>query len=550
MKEKYLDLIEKVVACYSDSHIEKYIENVLENGIEEHGFPRLTANLGILIANGRRHNLKNVFINMMNICCREIPDSADRKEYIGNDFSVKEIVLCILELEEKQAVDGRLTLKWRDELSKIVPKNTYKAIATNPPSPINNWAAFGAASEQLRKFAKISDESDFINTQIASQLLSFDENGMYKDPHQPIVYDLVTRLQLSTAIYFGYRGEHYAALCKNLEKSAEITLKMQSVTGEIPYGGRSNQFLHNETFYCAICEFYAWYFLKKGDLKMAQKFKFAAKNAFSYVLHCLEKTAFTHVKNCFEISTMFGCEEYAYYDKYMVTAASWAYLAYKMCEDANPFDERENYVSETSEDFHKVFLKFGNYFAEYDYCADTKYDSTGLGRLHKKGVPSQLAISLPFAKEPNYRIDIKNGSDFSICGGSNNAFSYDDNTKVSLWQKEITKSFVSATFKCLSSEKTYYEKYILSDSGLKIEVEGDDIAIAFPVFEFDGTDHTKITLFENTIKTEYKGFACTYTSSCPITLTDELLANRNGHYLKAFIRGNKKISLSINLKEQ
>ena len=34
-------------------------------------------------------------------------------------------------------------------------------------------------------------------------------------------------------------------------KSADITLAMQSATGEIPFGGRSNQFLHNETFYAA-----------------------------------------------------------------------------------------------------------------------------------------------------------------------------------------------------------------------------------------------------------------------------------------------------------
>lgn len=80
---------------------------------------------------------------------------------------------------------------------------------------------------------------------------------MYRDPNEPMVYDYVTRLQLAVALYFGYDGESKKALEEELLKSAEITLNMQSVTGEIPFGGRSNQFLHNETAYAALCEYYA-----------------------------------------------------------------------------------------------------------------------------------------------------------------------------------------------------------------------------------------------------------------------------------------------------
>lgn len=76
---------------------------------------------------------------------------------------------------------------------------------------------------------------------------------MYRDPHEPIVYDMVTRLQLAMALYFGFEGECAKRLEEHLEKSADLTLKMQSITGEIPFGGRSNQFLHNETFYAALC---------------------------------------------------------------------------------------------------------------------------------------------------------------------------------------------------------------------------------------------------------------------------------------------------------
>ena len=52
-KEEYLDLMEAAVSAYSDGHIARYIETVERDGVQEHGFPRLAANLGILLANGR-----------------------------------------------------------------------------------------------------------------------------------------------------------------------------------------------------------------------------------------------------------------------------------------------------------------------------------------------------------------------------------------------------------------------------------------------------------------------------------------------------------------
>ena len=101
MKELYIDMMEKVVGAYTDSHIRRYTAEVKEHGLEEHGFPRLTANLGILIAHGRKQELKKDFIEMMNLCCSEIPTARTRNgNRVGNDFSVKEIVFCILELEK------------------------------------------------------------------------------------------------------------------------------------------------------------------------------------------------------------------------------------------------------------------------------------------------------------------------------------------------------------------------------------------------------------------------------------------------------------------
>jgi hypothetical protein len=103
-KTEYLDLMEQVVTAYSIEQIEDYIQRVRQRGVWEHGFPRLGANIGILIAHGRLLHLKGHFLEIMELCCRDIPVSAPECEHRGNDFSVKEICWCLLELEKTMGI--------------------------------------------------------------------------------------------------------------------------------------------------------------------------------------------------------------------------------------------------------------------------------------------------------------------------------------------------------------------------------------------------------------------------------------------------------------
>lgn len=91
MKEKYIDLIEKAMDAYTAEHIKKYCESTFFCGITEHGFPRLTSNLGILISHGRKMEYKDILKKMMDFCCKEIPTALIKNPGIGvgNDFSVK-----------------------------------------------------------------------------------------------------------------------------------------------------------------------------------------------------------------------------------------------------------------------------------------------------------------------------------------------------------------------------------------------------------------------------------------------------------------------------
>lgn len=556
--KNYIDIMEKVLEAYTVEQIRNYTGTVEENMISEHGFPRLCANIGILVSNGRKTELKEDFIHMMNLCCEQIPFArAKNGGTVGNDFSVKEIVFCLLEAEKSGLFSKELTDKWRNDLSKINPYDTYTRIAPIPAEPVNNWAAFGAASEQLRKYAGIGDESAFIENQVKSQLFSFDENGMYRDPHEPMVYDAVTRLQLATLLYFGYNGKFKDKLEEHFIKSADITLEMQSVTGEIPYGGRSNQFLHNEAFYAALCEFYAGFFKKRGDYEKAGLFKYAAQKAVDYLVPWLQRENVTHIKNNYPADSGYGCEGYAYFDKYMITTGSWLYLAYAMCDDkinaVEPPKKYRNFVSETSEHFHKVLLRYGDYYAEYDTNADYHYDATGLGRIHKKGIPSVLCLTSPITAHSNYKLDIENSTDFSICAGikTENGFEYahDGKTKYTLTSKGVTEHCSYAVFECTREDgSSYTETLTLSDEGAKLTVKGKGkLAITFPAFLYDGKTETSVTQTENSLSVTYNGYTCTYITDGKITDRNIIAANRNGHYKLYIAEGEKEITLEIKM---
>ena len=67
MKERYIALMDRALDAYTKEHIESYYQSVLQDGLKEHGFPRLTANIGVLIAHRRRRELLPLFIKGKNL---------------------------------------------------------------------------------------------------------------------------------------------------------------------------------------------------------------------------------------------------------------------------------------------------------------------------------------------------------------------------------------------------------------------------------------------------------------------------------------------------
>ncbi len=556
-KSKYLDIVEMAVDAYSPEHIASYLKDIREKGIEEHGFPRLAANLGLLIAAGRRTSPddKATFKAMMDECCEQMATAKKRNGgRVGNDFTVKEVILCLYEVERAHIFPKETTDAWRAGIARCVPKSTYSCIPRLDDPVAHNWAIFAGASEQLRCHAGLGGDPAFVERQFAGQLRFFDSNGMYKDPNQPLVYDGVTRLQLMLALRYGYNGPSRKFLERQFLKSAEPTLLVLSTTGELPFGGRSNQFLHNEGFVVAVCEWYAGWFKERGDMRMAQRFRAAARRAVESLAYWTRAKPLHHVKNRFPRDSRYGCEEYGYFDKYMVTLGSWATLAYLFADetipDADLPEDSKATTFVTTPDFHMAFMKAGEYCAQFDAPADGHYDGSGIGRIHRRGAPPPLALSVPFAKKPHYGLDVTNATPLAIMPGW---------LRDGKWMYSYEGLYTNLTASAADGRARMVVEVVheasplrlsceVSDEGVEIVLAGDgELALVLPVFEFDGERKTNVRAGENTVEVSLDGWTCRYETNGTMVDTGLVYGNRNGHYRRYEARAGGRLRVVVKM---
>ncbi|MBR7107715.1 MAG: hypothetical protein IKC89_04800 [Lentisphaeria bacterium] len=561
-KSYYFDLMEKTLSAYSMEHIDRYFEQVKREGLTEHGFPRLTANIGILIAHGRRTDLKERFLAMMDFCCQQIP-----KVIAANEFSIKEIIFCMEELEKVQAVPNAKLEEWKNNLKTADPYNCYSHTAKKKEDIVHNWAAFGMLSEYMRKKAGITNapNDDFIDLQAYSQIRHIDANGMYRDPGCPMVYDFVTRGLFALLLHEGYQGQYKDIWQNALERSAIATLEMISVNGELPVGGRSHQFLHNEAHVALMMEFYAGMFARKGDMETAGKYRTAAVRALKNISSWLNKNPISHIRNRFPIESKYGCEKYAYFDKYMITAASFLYAASRFCDESIPpveLDDNKGMTLQTSDDFHMLFLRAGEYSVQYDYDArqyyngEKYYDCSGVTRIHKKGAPSEICMSVSCPGKSSYSVDIKDPFPLSIapgvCEKGQWIYATDMAVKHTVKSHSAQGNTANAEVECsFPGGETVTSSYTLNSEGLTIRLKGSNaIRCLLPVFRFNGETHTKVQQEGNKLTIEFEGYVCT----CQVlngTLKDleKPARNRNGHYDAFAAEGKENLTVKISIEK-
>jgi hypothetical protein len=318
-----------------------------------------------------------------------------------------------------------------------------------------------------------------------------------------------------------------------------MTLAMQSPCGEVPFGGRSNQFLHNEAWLCIVLEYEAKRYKREGNAALAACCKAASVRALDAVGVWLDKSPIRHVKNRFPTETKFGCEDYAYFDKYMITVASFLYAAYSICDDTIVPDTSPDVsptVALTSQYFHKLFLKAGGYGLEFDLDADPLYDANGLGRIHRAPAPSAICLSCPAPANPIYTVDeaepfalsltpaVKDGSSWCLGAGAS--------CSRTVLTYEATEIDARASILCrFANEQTVEESYLVSECGVEISLRGKgEIGYALPAFLFDGETETEIFASENSLTVAYGNHICRYVTDGKIIDLGRTAANRNGRY--------------------
>ncbi len=546
----YISLMEKALSAYSESDIRRYFENVGKEGLKEHGFPRLTANLGILIANGRKRSLIPLFSEMAELCTREIP-----RVRAANEFSVHELTSMLCELRKSRVIPVSTLSVWSKRLCDIRPRECYTRFAEDKFDRVNNWGIFSLYSEFTRSRLGAEIDMGFVDLQIENQLRCFDSNGMYRDPGCPMVYDLVARALFSLLLYAGYNGRYAKQIDEHLKKAGLLTLRMQGASGEIAYGGRSAQLIFNEAILAIVLEYEAARYKRDGDIYTAGLFKAACRKALKKLNEGLSESPMSHVKNRFPRGSGIGCEEYAYFEKYMTTVASYLYMARSVSDGGISIRQEERaFALSLSEGFHKVFLSAGEYSAELDTNADPRYDCSGLGRLIRNGAPSAICISHPAASSPKYRISGVGSSALSISPGFRSGkgivFSADSGSQ------ELTACYADsdnayAHIICTVGTRHAEADYTLSPDGLKIECRGDSgMCLMLPAFLYDGETQAEIKALRHKLSVSYRGYVCIYETDGSIFELEQLAENRNGVYKIFTAEGLAPLTVKIRIEEE
>ena len=538
-KDLYLDLMEEAAMAYTPERIEDYIARVERDGILEHGFARLASNVGILVAKGRLPEYKDLFVRLMNLAVKEIPVARDKNRHrgeIGNDFAVREVVTCILTCEQSGLFPKELTDSWRRGLVDMKYEDIYICMPEPGDTIARNWCIYGSASECARVYAGIGGEKAFADKYLSDQVRFFDENGMYCDPGCPIVYDLAGRLQNMVSLYYGYDGQAKAKVEEQFLKSVELTLAMQSACGEIPYGGRSNSFLNNESTYAAVCEYYATWMKKRGETELASRFKTAALRAAKSIFYWTSQKPVRHIKNRFPSETGYGCEEYAHFDKYMITMASACYLAYLFADDTiQPAEDSScDGTFVTSEDFHMIYMNSGDYSVQIDLKANELYDASGLGRFQRRGCSPVAGIHSPApASKPNFKIDLPVSGGLALSPG---------------WDTYILKK-AEKNEVVLTNGKGALWTISLSDGGLSMTLEGKGVqTLNVPVLAFDGEKRSDIHMEDGLLKVSFAGTDCIWTSNGKFSDTGNVHAARTGHLKHYQCSADDRITIKGEIK--
>ncbi len=519
--------------------------------------PRFVGALAGLLLQGRCLDLADYGRRALSAAAEDLLTS-DRKYIEGAEFYPKELMLGFLALAP--TTDAATVARWKHCLGAYDPEKNYEVVlGKRARADLANFVTFGLAGEGMKKMAGMADNSAFVEKYLETQLERFDAFGMYDEPNFPMCYDATPKMNLSLLVRSGYRGPQLAALEEALRRGALSMLLYLSPTGEAPFGGRSNQQNFNEGTIALICENEAARWRRAGDPALAGAFKRAARKAALSVKRWLDLRPVRFNKNEFPVDSQHGRQKtYGYYGAYSLLIASQfgfaGWIAERCIEERPTPAETGGYAVTFDDHFHKVFASCAGYHVEVDTRADLHYDSTGLGRLHKVGIPTETAMSAPVTPTPDFLVSVPPAPRGVAIGPG-----WVKDGRVQ-WLADLSKEVAGADFAALAETpdrvafriayrgdfpgRTLTETYELSAGGVTIvsRAGGDPGEILFqvPAIETDGNHRSRIETGADGLRVEYQGHVyrarCVSPAGAEVRLEDFAAPNRNGIYRVAVFR--------------
>lgn len=552
----YLDLAENIVRqAVGWQNEDGRIIDPYEGKETNTATARYVGALGLLIQQGR-------CLDLSESCAKALTPALEDLFYGKTsgwgEFIAKEACMAYMALKDRAAPD--VVAHWRHLLGDYDPETTYSATFKNHPGALDNFCTFAIAGEAMKKKLGLADNEAFMDRYVEQQLTRFDKNGMYNDPHSPMTYDMVARMNLCLALWAGYRGRHFEKLDETLMRGALSQLLCQSPTGECPFGGRSNQQNFNEATFALICEFEAVRWAGQGDSRMAGAFKRAASLAISSIEKYLRETPIYFTKNAFPPETQHGRQKgYGFYGAYSLLIASQLGFASliadgKIKEDACPA-ECGGYVFITEDSFHKVFANCAGTHVEIDLNADFMYDATGLGRVHFINCPAELVLSAPITANPSYltstppspeNISIGPGWDGTWLATLNG-----DKLRSDCKVLDASHSRIRFSVNYNYASAGVSEEYDISRDEMKVSAmrhDGRALDFRMPLLKTNGRDNAQIKLRDDGFEALFKDFAYQATSQSPnvkIEMGGVDAPNRNGIYRTALFKNANDISIKL-----
>ena len=553
----YLDVAERIVRAACEWRRE---DGAIIDPVEDAEFgqtsPRFAAPGAILLYFGRCEDIRDAILDTMDYCCRRLAGG----EASSPDFWMRELMTALACLRPRVAPDR--VAGWERLIASVQPETIYQAVdpAGNDLEDLNNWTVYAAAGEAMRQRAGLPPEDPdaiwgdaFFDKYIPPQLSHFTARGMYRDPNDPITYDVTTRLQFATALAFGYDGPLRADLNEILRRGALTQLLFLSPDGYVPYGGRSSQYQFQEAIIAAVCELEARRYAGT-DETLAGAFKRQAHISARAVSRWLEMTPFRHIKNGFPPETSHGIDGYGRYSVYSLLTASFFGLAALFADD--DLDESPcpadvgGYAIELAPAFHKVFCSCGDTQVEIDTRADFHYDATGLGRFTRRGIPIELGPGMPITSEAIYTLPDRYRAAHNCAIGP--AWRWGGEWhRLADFSEGLTHEFTlesegpdriefALTYRHADAGFTVRESCSLEEGRLDYEASvrtADAIRLIIPLLLTDGAATSTIESTDGEVTADYRGarLRVGFDPGLAFDIRDEPWANRNGLYKRLVI---------------